>query len=74
MDRYKKRRHSDNYSLGKLAILLIFPWNTAWELLSRPKETTNETDANELISQLLHVSSPNAENVLLKTARFFRGS
>ena len=53
-------KHSDNYGLGKLALLLIFPWNTAWELLATPKNEVDviarNTDGYEFISQLLHVS------------------
>jgi len=52
-------QQSDNYGLGKLAILLIFPWNTAWELLAGSKnvdEAIKASDGYEFISQLLHVS------------------
>jgi len=51
-------KHSDNYGFGKLAILLIFPWNTAWELLARPRydDQTKVSHGYEFISKLLHVS------------------
>ena len=52
-------KHSDNYGLGKLAVLLIFAWNHAWELLAQPKdlqEAIKDSEGYEFISQLLHVS------------------
>ena len=56
----KVHKHSDNYSLGKLALLLIFRWNAAWEILATPKNNTEliaqSTDGYKFISQLLHVS------------------
>ena len=27
---------SDNYSFGRLAIIVLFPWDIAWDLLSKP--------------------------------------
>ena len=30
-------RKSDNYSLAKLTVLILFEWSTAWNLLARPE-------------------------------------
>ena len=49
-------KFSDNYSLGKLAILLIFPWNTAWELLASLLASVKASRGYEFLSKLLHVS------------------
>ena len=32
---------SDNYSFAKLAVLILFPWNTAWYFLSYPISNTD---------------------------------
>jgi len=55
----KVHRQSDNYSLGKLVIMLLFNWNTAWEILARPvsdDEFVTDTQGLEFISRLLNVS------------------
>jgi len=56
---------SDNYSFGKLAVITLFKWQTAWNLLAQPlkKGEISEVEKNnvlkeyhEMISKLLHVS------------------
>ena len=54
---------SDNFALGKMAVLILFPWDVAWDLLSRPiwaTELKNEiilkNNCYVAICQLLNVS------------------
>ena len=54
--------NSDLYSLGKLAILILFEWDTAWSLLAQPKteselkaEKIYGTELLKIISNLLQV-------------------
>ena len=53
---------SDNYAFGKVAVLTLFEWNTAWNLLAQPikKGAVSEVERNlkplhQLVSGLLHV-------------------
>ena len=55
-------RKSDNYSFGKLTILILFDWDVAWSLLAQPKtelelksEKIYGTELRKLIADLLHV-------------------
>ena len=56
-------RKSDNYALGKMAILILLPWNIGWNLMTQPL-TTDEFDQHpakfdeicKIISKLLRVS------------------
>ena len=55
---------SDNFAFGKMCILLIFKWQTGWNLLAKPilQDKTDPISATPLremkkhISKLLHVS------------------
>ena len=56
---------SDNYAVGKLAVMVMFPWQLAWNLLAQPlgKEQISEVEKSPLlspfhkiISDLLNVS------------------
>ena len=58
-------KKSDNYSFGKLGVITLFKWQTAWNLLAQPlgKGEISEVEKNnwlkefhEMISKLLHVS------------------
>jgi len=58
-------KKSDNYSFGKLGVITLFKWQTAWNLLAQPLkkgEISNVEKNNllqkfhEIISELLHVS------------------
>ena len=37
----KSHEKSDNYSISKLAVLILFKWNVAWNLLARPIPVTD---------------------------------
>ena len=52
---------SDNYGFGKVAVLTLFEWNTAWNLLAQPIQKGVDTNLkkyplHKLLSGLLHVS------------------
>jgi len=54
---------SDNYAYGKMAIIILFPWDIAWDLLSKQitkKDLQNENvqhfDFHNSISKLLDVN------------------
>ena len=53
---------SDNYSFGKVIILVLFQWNRGWNMLAQPLEshqelaTINIPDITTVISKLLQVS------------------
>ena len=54
---------SDNYGFGKMAVLTLFEWDTAWNLLAQPiqKGVVNDVKKyiyplHKLLSGLLHVS------------------
>ena len=53
---------SDNYALAKVAVIILFPWNVAWDLLSKPvsnlqleNENVQELQFYKSIVHLLHV-------------------
>ena len=61
----KPSRKSDNYSFGKLGVITLFPWQTAWNLLAQPlkKGEISKVEKSKslrilhtMISKLLHVS------------------
>ena len=53
----KIHQKSDMFALGKLAVLLLFPWNKAWDLLARPKDAdSREFSDYPIIAKLLSVS------------------
>ena len=54
---------SDNYSFGRLVIIVLFPWDIAWDLLSKPitkydleNENVQHLDFYNSIAKLLDVS------------------
>ena len=63
----RPHRKSDNYSVGKIGVMTLFPWTSAWNFLAQPipegEESPFETKEFELlksfhkqIAALLHVS------------------
>ena len=64
---------SDNYSLGKTAILILFKWQLGWNLLAQPLTPSQfqghllkNTLVAKIISNLLHVSSfNNMSNIII---------
>jgi len=54
---------SDNYAYGKMVIIILFPWDIAWDLMSQPiikedleKENVENLDFYNSIYKLLDVS------------------
>jgi len=63
MEQFDGRPHkkSDNYSLAKLAVLLLFKWNVAWNILAWPISKMDYQKAPkhqilDFLSQMLQVS------------------
>ena len=53
---------SDNYTFGKLAVTILYPWDAAWNLLAQPlsleelkQQPLYDTELWKLISALLEV-------------------
>ena len=55
---------SDNYAVGKLGLMVMFPWQLAWNLLTQPlkkgeisniEKNPNLRQYHQIISQLLNV-------------------
>ena len=61
----KPSRKSDNFAMGKMAVLILFKWQTGWNLLASPLTPTTPDYINHLpqvrriISELLNVSINN---------------
>jgi serine/threonine protein kinase len=60
----KVHRKSDLYSLGKLSIMILFEWDTAWALIAQPKtkaelkdEKIHGTEMQKCIASLLQVKN-----------------
>ena len=57
-------KDSDIFSLGKLAVLIIFPWEIGWQILSSPDERLKRVIAKypmmnnfcSIITKMLHVN------------------
>ena len=63
MEQFDGRPHikSDNYSLAKLAVLLLFKWNVAWNILAWPLSKTEYQNAPKprilnFLSKMMQVS------------------
>ena len=77
MEQFIRESHkkSDNYSLAKLAVLILFKWNVAWNLLARPIPATEnipwaQSRLFKLLSAMLSVSYIQYESILPKMACF----
>ena len=72
----RPHRKSDNYAMGKTAILILFEWQLGWNLLAQPltdqqycKHPLKHTVVSEVISNLLEVSTTQ-ENYLFNQFYF----
>ena len=50
----KIHQSSDLYALGKLAIMVLFPWDVAWSILAHPK-TESELQKEQIVGSDLHL-------------------